>query len=100
VRRRAQPQCYHSCSGKNRYRVDVNSDAMITARGMGISFGDEQSPSERQRPIALDKNHNAALSDGTGGALWLPVSSKLQIYYLPSYRRRDATALGLLLLSI
>jgi len=35
-------------------------------------------------------NHNAALSDGVGGALWLP------FYYL----RRDATALGLLLLSM
>jgi hypothetical protein len=35
-------------------------------------------------------NHNAALSDGAGGALWLP------FYYL----RRDATALGLLLLSM
>ncbi len=37
------------------------------------------------RPI----NHNAARSGGIGGALWLP-----------SYLRRDATALGLLLLSI
>ena len=36
------------------------------------------------------ENHNAALSDGIGGALWLP------FYYL----RRDATALGLLLLSM
>jgi hypothetical protein len=35
-------------------------------------------------------NHNAALSDGIGGALWLP------FYCL----RRDATALGLLLLSM
>jgi len=35
-------------------------------------------------------NHNAALSDGAGGALWLP------FYCL----RRDATALGLLLLSM
>jgi len=35
-------------------------------------------------------NHNAALSDGVGGALWLP------FYCL----RRDATALGLLLLSM
>jgi len=35
------------------------------------------------------KYHNAAHTDGTGGALWLP-----------SYLRRDATALGLLLLSM
>jgi hypothetical protein len=35
-------------------------------------------------------NHNAVLSDGIGGALWLP------FYCL----RRDATALGLLLLSM
>jgi len=34
-------------------------------------------------------NHNAALADGTGGALWLL-----------TYLRRDATALGLLLLSM
>ena len=47
---------------------------------------------ERSRSVelVLMLNHNAALSDGVGGALWLP------FYYL----RRDATALGLLLLSM
>jgi hypothetical protein len=39
---------------------------------------------------SIELNHNAALSDGAGGALWLP------FYCL----RRDATALGLLLLSM
>jgi hypothetical protein len=40
--------------------------------------------------VVKNLNHNAALSDGAGGALWLP------FYCL----RRDATALGLLLLSM
>ena len=71
-------------------RVDINDDAVITARGMGISFGDEYTPSRDASSAAGWGNHNAALSDGTGGALWLPS------YLL----RRDATALGLLLLSI
>jgi hypothetical protein len=48
------------------------------------------SPFRRGKGEVGFKNHNAALSDGAGGALWLP------FYCL----RRDATALGLLLLSM
>jgi hypothetical protein len=52
-------------------RVEINGDTVITARGMGISFGDE-SIGKGSYPSLHSLNHNAALSDGTGGALWLP----------------------------
>ncbi len=53
-------------------------------------------PDNKDRPKA-NQNQNAVHKDGIRGRCGFP---KVQVQFLPNYLRRDATALGLRLLSM